>query len=139
RAMIGGNGHMADVAGLIELARSRCLTDDPRVRQELAAAYTRDEILRFLGYRSRTALAHGRPPGPETSITKLFMAGHLAGMGSLGKALEGADGLLVGEHDARLRTWRFLYAPSIGIAGGTNEVQRSIIGERVLGLPRGPK
>ncbi len=130
------------------------------MRQQLAAAHSRDEVLRFLGYRARTALAQGRPPGPETSIMKLFMAGHLAALGSLGKALQGASGLLTGGDDAwsvearaaagapgeageltdpAILTWRFLYAPSIGIAGGTNQVQRSIIGERVLGLPREPK
>ena len=156
RAMIGGNGHMADVSGLIALARAVGRAGDPTVRQQLAAAHTRDEVLRFLGYRARTALAQGRPPGPETSIMKLFMAGHLAELGSLGKALQGARGLLTGGDDAwstvgrdargpdeqtdpGILTWRFLYAPSIGIAGGTNQVQRSIIGERVLGLPREPK
>ena len=156
RAMIGGNGHMADVAGLIALARASGQADDPTVRQQLAAAHSRDEVLRFLGYRARTSLAQGQPPGPETSIMKLFLAGHLAELGSLGKALQGASGLLTGGADATpapvgggtaldertdpsILNWRFLYAPSVGIAGGTNQVQRSIIGERVLGLPREPK
>ena len=124
------------------------------MRQELAAAHTRAQILTYLGYRARTAMANGRPPGPETSVMKLFMADHLARSGSLAKALAGrgrharrrgarrsghrpSDGH--GAASARLRTWRFLHAPSIGIAGGSNEVQRWIIGERVLGLPRDPK
>ncbi|HEY5154758.1 MAG TPA: acyl-CoA dehydrogenase family protein [Acidimicrobiales bacterium] len=156
RAMIGGNGHMADVGGLIAWARAVGRADDPTVRQHLAAAHSRDEVLRFLGYRARTALAQGRPPGPETSIMKLFMADHLAKLGSLGKMVQGASGLLTGGEGAEstqvlagsgaevatgpaILNWRFLYAPSIGIAGGTNQVQRSIIGERVLGLPREPK
>ena len=154
RAMIGGNSLMVDLDDLVTLARERGLIDDPRVRQELAATHIRGELLRYLGYRARTALANGRPPGPETSVMKLFMADHLARSGSLAMALEGADGMLDGgvlagpgtapagdprAQQARLRTWRFLHAPSIGIAGGTNEVQRGIIGERVLGLPRDPK
>jgi alkylation response protein AidB-like acyl-CoA dehydrogenase len=141
RAMIGGGTHMADLGAMIELARTRGLTDDPRVRQDLAAAHTRTEILGYLGYRAQTAMAHGRAPGPETSIMKLFMADHLRRTGSLGKAILGADGMLAGsrEDGSNLLTWRFLQATAISIAGGTNEVQRSIIGERVLGLPRDPK
>jgi alkylation response protein AidB-like acyl-CoA dehydrogenase len=72
---------------------------------------------------------------------KLFMADHLRRSGSLGKALQGAAGMLAGSDDdgSNVLTWRFLQATAISIAGGTNEVQRSIIGERVLGLPRDPK
>ncbi len=137
------------------MARERGLIDDPNVRQQLADTHIRAELLTYLGYRSRTALAQGRPPGPETSVMKLLMADHLSRSGSLAKALEGAAGMLDGgvlegpgsgpgfrgeaeAQGARLRTWRFLHAPSIGIAGGTNEVQRGIISERVLGLPRDP-
>lgn len=141
RAMIGGGSHMTDLGALIALARARGLTADPCVRQALAAAHSRTEILTYLGYRSRTAMAHGRAPGPETSVMKLFMAGHLKEMGSLGKALQGPAGMLEGTADdgSNLLTWRFLQATAISIAGGTNEVQRSIIGERVLGLPRDAK
>jgi alkylation response protein AidB-like acyl-CoA dehydrogenase len=155
RAMIGGNSLMVDLEDLVALARDREVIDDPLVRQRLAATHTRSELLTYLGYRSRTALAQGRPPGPESSVMKLFMADHLARSGSLAKALEGPAGMLDGgvldgpgsapgdEHaaaaqKARLRTWRFLHAPSIGIAGGTDQVQRGIIAERVLGLPRDP-
>ncbi len=141
RAMIGGGSHMTDLGALIDLARLRGLTDDPRVRQELAAAHARTEILTYLGYRARTSMAHGLPPGPETSVMKLFMAGHLKEMGSLGKRLQGPAGMLEGDADdgSNMLTWRFLQATAISIAGGTNEVQRSIIGERVLGLPRDAK
>ena len=61
-----------------------------------AAAHTRTEVLTYLGYRARTALAQGRPPGPETSVMKLFMADHLARTGSLGKAVLGPAGMLTG-------------------------------------------
>jgi alkylation response protein AidB-like acyl-CoA dehydrogenase len=132
---------MTDLGALIALARERGLTGDPRVRQALAAAHSRTEILTYLGYRARTAMAHGRAPGPETSVMKLFMAGHLKVMGSLGKQLQGPAGMLEGTADdgSNMLTWRFLQATAISIAGGTNEVQRSIIGERVLGLPRDAK
>ena len=141
RAMIGGGTHMTDLGAMIDLAGRRGLRAEPRVRQELAAAHARTEILRYLGYRAQTAMSAGRAPGPETSIMKLFMAGHLRRMGSLGKALQGADGMLAGTDDdgSNLVTWRFLHATAISIAGGTNEVQHSIIGERVLGLPRDPE
>jgi len=141
RAMIGGGSHMTDLDALIELAGERGLRSDPVVRQELAAAHARTQILTYLGYRAQTAMSNGRAPGPETSIMKLFMAGHLRRMGSLGKAIQGADGMLNGTDadGSNLLTWRFLHAAAISIAGGTNEVQRSIIGERVLGLPRDPK
>ena len=67
RAMIGGGGHMADVPGLIELARLRGQAADPTVRQELAAAHSRSEVLRFLGYR----LADRTGPGPSARARDL--------------------------------------------------------------------
>ena len=96
RAMIGGNSLMVDLDDLVALARERGLIDDPNVRQQLAATHIRGEVLTYLGYRARTAMAQGRPPGPETSVVKLSMADHLARSGSLAKALEGAAGMLDG-------------------------------------------
>ena len=154
RAMIGGNSLMVDLDDLVALARERGLIDDPNVRQELAATHIRAELLTYLGYRARTALAQGRPPGPETSVVKLVMADHLARSGSLAKALEGAAGMLDGgvlegpgsppgqrrggggppadvEVPARTVDRRSPAAPT--------RCSAAIIGERVLGLPRDPR
>jgi alkylation response protein AidB-like acyl-CoA dehydrogenase len=138
RAMIGANESMADVGPAVALARRMGRLDDPVVRQALAEAHSRMQILTFLGYRARTAVSQGRAPGPETSVIKLAFAQHFARLASLAKSLQGASGMLVddGVEGSATLTWRLLYSPSTGIAGGTNEVQRSIIGERVLGLPR---
>jgi alkylation response protein AidB-like acyl-CoA dehydrogenase len=138
RAMIGGAQGLADIEPLIGLARRSGLVADPVVRQELAAAHTRMRIITYLGYRARTAISQGRAPGPETSVVKLAFAEHFRRLASLAKALQGASGMLAddGSENAATLTWRFLFSPSTGIAGGTDEVQRSIIGERVLGLPR---
>ncbi len=138
RAMIGTTAAMASVEPVIELARRSGRLDDPVVRQELAAAYSRMRILAYLGFRARTAISHGQSPGPETSVVKLAFADHFRRLSSLAKRLQGPAGMLNddGSEGASTLTWRFLFSPSTGIAGGTNEVQRSIIGERVLGLPR---
>jgi alkylation response protein AidB-like acyl-CoA dehydrogenase len=112
--------------------------DDPVVRQQLAAAHSRMRVINYLGYRARTAMSQGRPPGPETSVLKLAFSQHFTELASLAKAIQGAAGMLDddGTDGSSVLTWRFLFSPSTGIAGGTSEVQRSIIGERVLGLPR---
>ena len=97
----------------------------------------RDEILRFLGYRVRTAAASGRPPGPESSVMKLAVSARYEVGGDLMLDIEGAAGALMGDdapyggrfQDLFMGQW----APRIG--GGTDQVQRNIIGERVLGLP----
>ena len=137
RAMIGGSQAMTDVEPVVELARRLGALDDPVVRQELAAAHIRMRIIAFLGYRARTALSQGQAPCPETSVVKLAFSEHFRRLSSLAKALQGASGMLDDAGDGGgLLTWRFLFSPSTGIAGGTSEVQRSIIGERVLGLPR---
>jgi alkylation response protein AidB-like acyl-CoA dehydrogenase len=137
RAMIGGSQSMTDIGPVVELARRVGALDDPVVRQELASAHIRMRIIDFLGYRARTAISQGRVPGPETSVVKLAFSDHFRHLASLAKAVQGATGMLDDDDGgASVLGWRFLFSPSTAIAGGTSEVQRSIIGERVLGLPR---
>lgn len=137
RVMIGGNS-MLRVSALIDLARRHGRADDPLIRAGLAEAHIREDILRFFGYRVRTALSRGEMPGPEASCMKLAVAQHLKRTTELALAIEGPGGMLangpVVEGEPRWH-WQFLQAPSIRIAGGSDEVQRNIIGERVLGLP----
>jgi alkylation response protein AidB-like acyl-CoA dehydrogenase len=141
RNMIGSVPVDDDLVGLVALARERGLAGDPLVRQELARVHTAVSVLTFLGYRMQTALSHGREPGPETSVLKLRYGQHLVHSTNLAKRLLGAHGMLNGERDgwSGYFGYRFVWAPHSGIAGGTNEVQRNIIAERVLGLPAEPR
>jgi hypothetical protein len=125
---------------LIELARKRGRTDDPLLRQALVDCWIRQQIQRYHGFRLQTALSKGVPPGPETSVMKLWAAEYLRRLGDVSLALLGPEGTLLDEANEAGTDWqaRFLYAPAIRIAGGSNEVQRNIMGERVLGLPREP-
>jgi alkylation response protein AidB-like acyl-CoA dehydrogenase len=141
RNMIGSASVEEDFDVLVELVRSNDLNDQPVVRQQLARVKTNIELLRFLGYRMQTAISRGEAPGPETSVLKLLYGQHLRLATGLGKEFLGANGMLDGEPGAAsgFVGYRFLWAPHSGIAGGTNEVQRNIIGERVLGLPGEPR
>ncbi|MEZ5144949.1 MAG: acyl-CoA dehydrogenase family protein [Acidimicrobiales bacterium] len=140
RAMIGTAPTTLDTEGLLALAAAHDRLDDPVVRDELAAAIVRTRIVGFLALRVQTAIRQGREPGPESSVVKLFFTEHVKRVGALALELEGPAGMV----DARADwpgyfTQRFLFAPSLTIAGGSSEVQRNIIGERVLGLPGEPK
>ena len=141
RNMIGSAAVEEDLEAVVALATEAGLGADPRVRQQLAGVRVRVDLLRFLGYRMQTALSQGRAPGPETSVLKLLYGQHLRHAMTLGKHLLGAAGMLDGDPGAwsGYIGYRFLWAPHSGIAGGTNEVQRNIIGERVLGLPAEPR
>ncbi len=111
-----------------------------RFRQEIAAAYIRLELLRYLGLRAQTALSHGRLPGPESSVMKLAYSRHVAATADLLMALQGPAGMLGvnGAPDEGYWQQQFLSQWSIRIGGGTDQIQRNILGERVLGLPREP-
>jgi len=111
------------------------------MRQGLAEAFTRFEILKFIGMRVRSAARSGKAPGGEANTMKLAYAQHLKKLGDLAMAIEGAEGMLIGDDAPERGAWQqqFLSAPSIRIAGGSDEVQRNIIGERVLGLPPEPR
>jgi alkylation response protein AidB-like acyl-CoA dehydrogenase len=141
RLMMGGTRGGIGFDDLLELARQRGRTRDPVVRQALASAYTDSEIIRFLGMRVQAAAASGEDAGAAANVMKLFTAGYLKRLGDLAMAVEGASGLLDGADAPAGGAWQkhLLTSPSIRIAGGSDEVQRTIIGERVLGLPPEPR
>ena len=134
RTFMGGHGRGLGAADLVVLAREHDVSDDHVVRQGLAAAHTRAQIARYVGLRIRTETSRGRAPGPTASIAKLAAAWNLKRNADLALSIEGAVGMLHG-------AWQqsFLGAPAIRIAGGSDEIQRNVIGERVLGLPPEPR
>jgi len=142
-SIAGGGGSTPEPGALVDLARRCGRTDDPRVRQTLARVHTQAALLRFLRYRTQTALSQGRPPGQEASVMKLAHSRYMRDLTRAAIDLQGAAGQLdnadgtEGTQDMWLR--RFLHAPSLGIAGGSDQVQANIIGERALGLPPEPR
>ena len=141
RTLIGGGGERVTSERLVDLAR-RCGRDkDPVVRQKLAAFHTRARLLRYMNYRVQTALSQGRRPGPEAATTKLFLSQHLRDTGDLVLELTGAGGTLDDDSAIDGGTWQqaFLGQWASRIGGGTDDIQRNALGERVLGLPREPR
>ena len=130
-------GFRYEVEAAIETARRRGTSDDPVVRQQLARAHTGMEIIRWTNYRMLTSLMRNGELGPESSVAKLMWAGWHRDMGELAMRLEGVESDLVGE-GYQLSTMQLtaLNARAETIYGGSSEVQRNIIGERVLGLPK---
>jgi alkylation response protein AidB-like acyl-CoA dehydrogenase len=106
------------------------------MRQRLARCYVQSEITRYLGFRIQTALSKGMS-APETSVAKLVFALASKETAELTMSLEGPRGMLMGDAAPDKGYWQrqFLSAPSYRIAAGSDEIQRNIIGERVLGLP----
>jgi alkylation response protein AidB-like acyl-CoA dehydrogenase len=123
---------------LLPLAAARGRADDPLVRQELARAYIANQLSRHDALRQRAEAAAGKVPGPSPRKIKAYDAAtHTA---NEGLAILGADGMLAARGDAAADdiTDLFLFAPSIAIAGGTNEILRNVVAEKTLGLPREP-
>jgi alkylation response protein AidB-like acyl-CoA dehydrogenase len=129
---------------LLESVRSserdgRPLGEDPHVRRTLADLYARTRVYRLNGLRALSSMAAGAP-GPASSLGKLLSCPLLEDMADFAVAQHGLAGMLDPEHDeAPARQWlRLAYqARGTSIAGGTTFVQRNIVAERVLGLPRG--
>ncbi len=138
RAAISGSQRGKELALVVDRVRAAGLADDPLIRQRVADCHTRHAILDFLSWRMQTALSRGTPLGAEASVMKLFYAEHVKRLADLAVTVEGAAGTLRGADAPEDGLWqsRMLAALSIGIAGGTNEIQHNVIGERVLGLPR---
>jgi alkylation response protein AidB-like acyl-CoA dehydrogenase len=146
RHSAGGRSHAAQIARLLELARRVPLDGRPAwehawVRQRLAELAIDGEALKYTRLRSLTRQLRGEPPGPEGSILKLTGS-------ELGVRIAEVAGELLGMHvlvnrpsdavpDAPRWFNRVLAARQYTISAGTSEIQRNIIGERVLGLPKG--
>lgn len=141
RAAISGSERGKELGLVVDLVRAAGLSADPLIRQRVADCHTRHQILTYLSYRLQTALSQGTPLGAEASVMKLFYAEHLKRLAALAVSAEGPAGTLW-DTDAPSDGWwqsRMLAALAIGIAGGSNEIQHNVIGERVLGLPREPQ
>jgi alkylation response protein AidB-like acyl-CoA dehydrogenase len=142
RATVAHLGFEREFWELVETARKRGKISDPLVRQQLAWAYTHVELMRFSGLRTLAQLASGRPPGPEASVAKLFWSEYHKRLGEVAMAIEGSDGLLRPDGDGYpVSPWQsvFLSSRAGTIYSGTSQIQRNIIGERALGLPKEPR
>ncbi|MFE9644636.1 acyl-CoA dehydrogenase family protein [Streptomyces sp. NPDC006365] len=125
---------------VLALARSLDRTGDPLVRQQLADLYVRTALRAATVDRVARASAAGDRPGPEASLTKLMASDLLSRTGQVAAELMGARiSADTGEPGTFAWTQHLLGAPGYRLAGGTDQIQRNLIGERVLKLPPEPR
>jgi alkylation response protein AidB-like acyl-CoA dehydrogenase len=139
---------------LFELARDRGRAADPAIRQRLAWCYSKVEIMRFLGMRTLTRFLSGVQPGPESSIFKIVWSEYHHKVTELAADILGAEALVpTGRPPASAfqtddpgapnstASWigTMLNARAGTIYAGSSQVQRNIVGEMVLGLPKEPR
>jgi alkylation response protein AidB-like acyl-CoA dehydrogenase len=138
-----GDVQRPEVEDLVELARRLRLDGKPAiqnaaVRERIAEWHARSQGLKFTRFRTMTALSKGETPGPENSIHKLVNASKLQDIASYGLDLMGAGGVVMDDDLAEVYAMfqsALLSSPGMRIAGGSDEILRNIIAERVLGLP----
>ena len=139
RVSLSGEGALwgrgPTAADVVALAKERGVAD-LALRQRLAQLHIESEILRLIRLRTVSAVVAGKQPGAEASVRKALADEHGQHIMGLAKDLAGAHGML-----AQGDMWHhgFLFAPALTIGGGTSEVQRNIVAERVLGLPHDPE
>ena len=126
---------------VLQLVRDHGGTRDPLLRQRLTRLYVEAEVLRLIRLRTVSARIRGLEPGPEASVRKALSDEHGQHVMETAMELAGTHGLCAdlgpyGEPDRTGWQYGYMYARALTIGGGTSEVQRNILGERVLGLPR---
>jgi alkylation response protein AidB-like acyl-CoA dehydrogenase len=153
-AVVSGISFRGELDKLNNLAREKGVTTNPHIRQRLAQAHIKVEIMRFLGYRTLTAFMSGGQPGPEASIGKLWWSEYHKEVTELAIDILGADALVPfgqtphtafttdapgSPNDSANWAGVFMNARAGTIYAGTSQVQRGIVGEQVLGLPKEPR
>jgi alkylation response protein AidB-like acyl-CoA dehydrogenase len=131
---------MGPTAGdLLDVVRAAGGVQDPLVRQRLVELHVQSQILHLIRLRTVTAAIKGQEPGPEASVRKVLADEHGQAVMAAAKDLAGAGGMLTdaGPLGGDVGIWHhgYLFAQALTIGGGTGDVQRNILAERVLGLP----
>jgi alkylation response protein AidB-like acyl-CoA dehydrogenase len=143
RAAIGGGGAgvgMLNPRRLYDLLRQLGKERDPLVRQRLADVYINTQVARYTNLRAMEKVKAGQLPGPEMSIAKLSLTNNMRRLTDLlGLVLGPRLTADTGEWGTYAWSQLVLGVPGIRVAGGTDEVMKNIIGERVLGLPKEPQ
>ncbi len=129
-------GFERELDHLIALAQANGKATDPVLRQRLVQAHIGLQLMRWNGLRSMGSGV----PGPEASISKLFWGTWHSDLGELAMDIHGADAMIAEgfPYELTLDQKLFLFTRSETIYGGSNEIQRNVLGERVLGLPKEP-
>lgn len=127
----------------VNLVKEKGLNNDPMVRQNLAWAFTHVEIMRYQGLKLLSEVIARKEPGPAASINKMFWSEYAQKFSTFMVNVRGADSLLIeNDKDGKYEVDRWIGSMfqhrSSTIWGGTAQVQRNIVGERVLGLPKEP-
>jgi alkylation response protein AidB-like acyl-CoA dehydrogenase len=145
--------HRAELDRLCELIREQGRENDQWIKQELAWCYSKVEIMKFIGLRTLTTALRGGAPGPESSITKIFGSEYHKRMARLAMNVLGPRVTWAGGAPAvsdlgpeplgssgSAASWQRVYMTSLAatIYGGSSQIQRNTLSERVLGLPRDP-
>lgn len=153
-AAVNAIGFRRELDKLTELVHERGLGDDPHVRQRLARAHTKVEVMRYLGYRALTAFLNGQRPGADASIGKLWWSKYHQEITELAVDILGPDAMVPSGQKPRgafrfdqpgspndSANWVgvFFNARAGTIYAGTSEVQKGIVGEQILGLPKEPR
>lgn len=144
RLAVGGSLGAADYEELLTLARETELEDGPAianaaVREKIADWYVQSQGLKYTKFRTLTALSKGQLPGPESSIGKIVSAAKMQDLAAFAMELQGLGGVVRDRALSPLSAGfqdQWLTAPGYRIAGGTDEILRNIVAERVLGLPQ---
>ena len=144
----------AEVDRLLLLAKERGVADDPVIRQKLAWAYSKVQIMRYSGMRVLTQFLQGHHPGPDAAIGKLYWSEYHKLVTELAVDIYGAEGMTISGREPSSAfaaddagapnttgSWvnTFLNARAGTIYAGSSQIQRNIIGEMVLGLPKEPR